>query len=107
MSSDERSMLSPTREKKDEVASPTLSPTPEKPVHLSVRQIMEGKGMALAVGEHHDGSFHTYFAHKITKLQNSNQIDEDEVLSDIFKGCYVFINGSTEPPIEGTLKMIM
>jgi hypothetical protein len=54
-------------------------------------------------GDHHDGSFHTYFAHKITKLQNANQIDEDEILSDIFKNCYVFINGSTEPPIEGAL----
>ena len=73
--------------------------------HLSVRQIMEGKGVAL--GEEHDGSFHTYMAHKISKLQNCNLVDDENIVSEIFRGCFVYINGATEPPIEELRRLLI
>jgi BRCT domain, a BRCA1 C-terminus domain/impB/mucB/samB family len=73
--------------------------------HLSIRQIMEGKGVA--VGEEHDGSFHTYMAHKISKLQTCNLINDQNVVADIFRGCYVYINGTTEPPVEELRRLII
>ena len=72
---------------------------------LSVRQIMEGKGVA--VGEEHDGSFHTYMAHKISKLQNCNLVDDQNMMSEIFRGCFVYINGSTEPPVEELRRLLI
>ena len=72
---------------------------------LSVRQIMEGKGVA--VGEEHDGSFHTYMAHKISKLQNCNIVDHQNMMSEIFRGCFVYINGSTEPPVEELRRLLI
>ena len=77
----------------------------KKITHLSVRQIMEGEGVAL--GEEHDGSFHTYMAHKIAKLQNCNLIDDENIMGDIFRGCYVYINGSTEPPVEELRRLLI
>jgi BRCT domain, a BRCA1 C-terminus domain/impB/mucB/samB family len=73
--------------------------------HLSVRQIMEGKGVA--VGEEHDGNFHTYMAHKISKLQTCNLINDQNVVADIFRGCFVYINGTTEPPVEELRRLII
>ena len=66
---------------------------------------MEGKGVA--VGEEHDGSFHTYMAHKISKLQACNLISDQNVVADIFRGCFVYINGTTEPPVEELRRLII
>ena len=74
-------------------------------VHNSVREILEGKG-SIKVGQHHDGDFHTYMAHKISKLQSTNSLPSKDIVSNIFLGCYVFINGATKPPIEELRRLI-
>ena len=89
-----------------EITTPSMGLKAVKvPQHLSVRQIMEGHGVP--VGEEHDGSFHTYMAHKISKLQECNLIDDQNMLSEIFRGCFVYINGATEPPIEELRRLII
>jgi DNA repair protein REV1 len=47
------------------------------------------------VGNHHGGSGKTYMQHKILKLHTSNDYHK---VSRIFEGCYVFVNGYTDPP---------
>lgn len=58
------------------------------------------------VGEHHDGSFQVYMAHKVTKLREIHGLDESEKLSDIFKGCIMYVNGITDPPKEELRRLV-
>lgn len=50
--------------------------------------------------DHHDGSFGVYMAQKILKLQEYQNVDQNYVISNIFEGCLIFVNGYTNPPIE-------
>ena len=56
--------------------------------------------MSGTLGEHHNGSFKTYFSHKIEKLSKQNSPLLQESISDIFKGCSIFVNGFTQPPLQ-------
>lgn len=46
---------------------------------------------------HHQGSFQSYMTNKIAKLSEQNNL-RDEVQSIIFRGCFVYVNGATNPP---------
>ena len=64
---------------------------------MSVRQMVDGKAGAPAVGMGHGGSRDTYFAHKTVKLQQSlNKLANEgaDLRSTIFKDCWCFFNGS-------------
>lgn len=47
------------------------------------------------VGLHHGGSGKVYMQHKISKLQTSSEFRKE---STIFQGCFIFVNGYTDPP---------
>jgi hypothetical protein len=66
----------------------------------------EEKGAVVSVGEHHGGDFHVYFAHKITKLREVQANNWQDVSSSIFKGCIIYINGLTDPPIDEMRRII-
>lgn len=62
-----------------------------------------------AVGEHHDGNFGIYFAHKAAKLKEQftgAQAADANRKSSIFQGVVVYFNGRLNPP-EGTLKAML
>lgn len=67
-----------------------------------------GGGPPPAVGEHHGGSFHTYFAHKQLKVAGQWQSHAGAVerKSGIFDGVVVYFNGRMDPP-EVVLKAIL
>lgn len=67
----------------------------------SVEDILGGNG--LPTGEHHNGHGNTYFAHKIAKLQ---KVSGFESISNIFMGCYVFVNGFTDPPRNEVRRLV-
>jgi DNA repair protein REV1 len=56
-----------------------------------------------AVGQHHNGSGEVYMAHKISKLQH---VVGYEVISHIFNGCYIFVNGYTDPPRNEVRRLV-
>ena len=56
------------------------------------------------VGSHHDGDFHTYLAHKVAKLRTLHQAES--IISNVFDGCVIAINGVTNPPIEELRQII-
>lgn len=58
------------------------------------------------VGTHHNGNFHTYFAHKIAKLQELHQRAPEEVESSIFQNCVVHVNGVTTPPLADIRRLV-
>ena len=61
---------------------------------MSVQEIVDGIGPT--IGEHHNGNGNVYLAHKIIKLQKlHNDVDPDCVVSNILKGCVIFVNGRT------------
>ena len=66
----------------------------------SIQQILDSSSGVENI-THHEGSGHTYMANKILKLQNMynpNSSDSGHIVkSDIFKGCYLFVNGDTTP----------
>eukprot|EP01032_Pedospumella_encystans_P018772 gene18772-21364_t len=65
------------------------------------------RGEVTAVGEHHGGSFRTYFAHKVTKLREQHQPNESgDSSTQIFRGCIMYVNGLTELPIEELRRLI-
>jgi hypothetical protein len=66
----------------------------------------EEKGAVVSVGEHHGGDFHVYFAHKITKLREVQANNWQDLSSSIFKGCIIYINGLTDPPIDEMRRII-
>lgn len=67
----------------------------------------EERGEVTAVGEHHGGSFRTYFAHKVTKLREQHQPNlNGDKNKQIFRGCIMYVNGLTELPIEELRRLI-
>ena len=48
------------------------------------------------IASHHGGDGRTYMSNKIIKLQNP--VHGYKVISNIFKNCYIFVNGYTDPP---------
>jgi len=56
---------------------------------------------------HHGGSFGTYFAEKIRRLQEKNEHVMSKISeSSIFQGCYIFVNGATHLPIEELRRLV-
>ena len=70
---------------------------------LSVNDILRGKGPK--VNDHHGGRHNAYMAHKIAKLGDQNAASESEA-AGIFKGCALFVNGYTDPPINELKRII-
>lgn len=66
----------------------------------------EEKGEVVRVGEHHGGDMHVYFAHKVTKLREVQANNWKDWSSAIFKGCIIYINGLTDPPIDEMRRLI-
>lgn len=54
-------------------------------------------------------SFQVYFDNKINKLyeQHHATVGEVRLVSDIFRGCEVFVNGVTRPPLQDIRKLII
>ena len=71
---------------------------------FSVNDILNGKGPK--VNEHHNGRHNAYMAHKISKLGDQNQASTDSAVSSIFKGCAIFVNGYTDPPVNELKRII-
>ena len=62
-----------------------------------------------AVGEHHEGSFGIYMAHKQSKLHSqygSNFASSSSRKSDIFSGVSVYFNGRMDPPQSVLMAML-
>eukprot|EP01041_Mallomonas_annulata_P002824 gene2824-5550_t len=70
----------------------------------TVKSIIDGEGTK--VGEHHNGNFNTYMGHKISKLLNQH-IVTDNIQSNIFAGCAVFVNGYTQPPLQEIRRLVL
>lgn len=70
----------------------------------SVNDVLRGKGPK--VNEHHEGRHNTYMAHKIVKLGDQNLAVAGSVVSGIFNGCVVFVNGYTDPPVNELKRLI-
>lgn len=50
---------------------------------------------------HHDGDFGSYMRDKVDKLGTSqNKLDISDIISNIFSGCSIFVNGFTNPPLD-------
>ena len=50
--------------------------------------------------EHHEGDFGKYMRDKIKKQRRQFAVDPGTLLSDIFKGVTIFVDGRTVPPVE-------
>lgn len=74
---------------------------------LSVEAMLRGEEGATPMGEHHGGSMHVYMAHKISKLGEQGKLEGTDVLSNIFKGCFVFVNGHTTPPVNEIKRAVL
>lgn len=72
----------------------------------SVRKKFVEDDAVASVGTHHEGSFHIYMAHKITKLADLHRVGDDELQSRIFSGCKIFVNGVTNPPIQEIRRLV-
>jgi hypothetical protein len=66
----------------------------------------EEKGAVVSVGEHHGGDLRVYIAHKITKLREVQANNWQDLSSNIFRGCIIYINGLTDPPIDEMRRII-
>lgn len=66
--------------------------------------------MATSGGEGRDSSSRgDYFRDKIQKLQNIQEdtsIITEDIISNIFQGCYVYVNGVTFPPIHELRRLL-
>lgn len=69
-------------------------------------ETVEEKSEGIAVGTHHGGNFHTYMSHKIQKLQELHHCPVEEVISDIFMNCCMYVNGVTHPPLQDIRRLV-
>jgi hypothetical protein len=71
----------------------------------------------ISVGQHHEGSFGVYMAHKIAKLREQFEneanvrleLTEREAGSEetrIFKGLSIFVNGCADPPVQEIRRLV-
>jgi DNA repair protein REV1 len=74
---------------------------------LSVEAMLRGDKGSTPVGEYHRGSMHIYMAHKISKLGDQGTLEGSDILSNIFKGCYIFVNGHTVPPVNEIKRAVL
>ena len=64
------------------------------------------------VGDHHDGDFRVYMAHKIQKLRGRNESivsasSFDGEVADIFRGVCVYVDGYTVPSKEEIRRLML
>jgi hypothetical protein len=69
------------------------------PVSLKTRSVQEiiNSTTSVATITHHGGSGNAYMANKILKLQAMDSTEHDDRVSNIFRGCCIFVNGNTSP----------
>jgi DNA repair protein REV1 len=72
---------------------------------MSIRDIIDGKS-GPAIGDYHGGNGNVYMAHKIVKLQEAHQVDPSSIVSNIFQGCFIFVNGVTKPPLNEIRRLV-
>ncbi len=58
-----------------------------------------------SVVPHHNGHFQSYMTNKIAKLSEQNNLNGD-LKSTIFRGCFVFVNGATNPPSSEIRRLV-
>ncbi len=58
-----------------------------------------------SVVPHHNGHFQSYMTNKIAKLSEQNNLNGD-LKSIIFRGCFVFVNGATNPPSSEIRRLV-
>lgn len=66
----------------------------------------EEHGEVVNVGEHHGGDIQVYLAHKVAKLREVQAQNWTNRTSDIFRGCIMYVNGLTDPPIDEMRRLI-
>jgi DNA repair protein REV1 len=99
--SDERSHRSLNKGSSDKSAA-----NGEDEEDLTINDILvRGKGPAL--NTHHDGHYNVYMAHKIAKLGGQHQLETADISSNIFRGCFVFVNGFTTPPMNEIKQIVL